>query len=158
MTTFILPIGDYIGYGHERYEEFLIDSSLPFEEVEQAQKLILEKTGINVYKICSGFEENQIKFSLVKKLNELGFDFSNEYDFNKEVIDELMTLENPQEAENEYAMLSTVVQIRTIATVWLFLLNYVNPELKLKFNENIAPKVLSPHSHDDTVGYGCFDE
>lgn len=158
MTTFILPIGDYIGYGHERCDEFLIDSSLSFEEVEKAQNLILEKTNINVYEICGEFEENQIKFSLIKKLNELGFDFSNQYDFRKELIDELLEMDNIKEAEEEYSLNSNVVQTKTVATIWLFLLNYVNPELKLKFNEKVAPLVLSPHFEDKTVGYGCFDE
>jgi hypothetical protein len=106
MHLFMLPIGDWADDGHGKHRDFLVESSLPFEFVEEAYGQIEEKTNINLESFCCDFEDGKIPEHIWERLWELGFTTENE----------------------EYPH----VNVWEFADIVLFLLNYVNPDLNLK--------------------------
>ena len=138
MYKFCLSIGDWSGDGHGIHKDFIVLSNMPVEVVREAHYKIENETGIRIEEICSEYEEDEIGAEDVRILKELGFEFENSTGMGEGVV-------NPTE----------------MARLWLFLLQKVNPMLKLEIVQNDAPSFhffgFDAHGrHIGFVGYGLF--
>jgi len=138
MFKFYMTIGDWCGDGHEKSDDFLIESNLPIESVREAHFQIEKATGINIEDICSCYEEDEIDPEIIQELKKLGFHFDNSSGMGDEVT-------NSEE----------------MARLWVFLLMKADPELKLEFVEETIPSLHfygydSQNRHIGSVGYGLF--
>lgn len=130
---FTMHIGDWSDDGHGKQEIFTIESNFPVERVREAHFRIKKYTGVDIEEICSDYDDSSVSDDVVERLKELGFEF-----------------ECPG---GTYA--SEMVEL------WLFLLQKVDPELKLKK----APSMPTLHfygfdekrRHIGFVGYGLFE-
>jgi len=138
MFKFYMTIGDWSGDGHEKSDNFLIESNLPIESVREAHFRIDKATGINIEDICSNYEEDEIDPETVHELKMLGFHF-----------------------DNNTGMGDGVINSEEMARLWVFLLMKADPQLKLEFVEKTIPSLHfcgydSQNRHIGSVGYGLF--
>lgn len=136
IFKFKLPIGDWSDDGHGQCDYFIVESNKSVEDVREAHFQIVEKTGINIEKICKQYEEDVIKSDDREDLEELGFKFASS---------------------------SNVMSSIDMANIWVFLLMKADEALQLKIiPEEIMP-MLSFYGRDEKdrnisfVGYGVFD-
>lgn len=153
-----MPIGDWSSDGHGICTYYNIESNLPLEEVREAHFGILEKTGIDVEKLCSSYLDNKLPFKTAKELLELGFNKNLLVDFDEDLYNE--TLKDG--SEKEYNLESPSINPKTVANIWAFLLNKSNPELNLSLvkdpHENITFYGFDKKGrHISSPGYGCYD-
>lgn len=71
MYKIKFSIGDWSGDGHDRAEDYLVNSSHPVEVVREAYFTAIEKTGLDFGNICSKHEENYIAGEYMDKLKKL---------------------------------------------------------------------------------------
>lgn len=60
MYQFKMTIGDWSDDGHGRYEDFVVRSNVPVEQVREAYFRIKDVTGIDIESICSNYGEDEI--------------------------------------------------------------------------------------------------
>lgn len=138
MKKFIMTIGDWSGDGHEKSEDFTIESNLPVECVREAHFQIEEATGIKIEDICSAYGEDEILPDIVDRLKGLGFHF-----------------------DNSTGMGDGIVGVREMARLWIFLLMKADPKLELRLVEDSLPHLHfygydEQKRHIGSVGYGLF--
>ena len=155
--TFKMPIGDWSDDGHGQCDYFQVESDVPVEEVREAHFLIKEKTAIDIGNVCSEHQEPYLMFEDVRKLLDLGFNKDLISDFDEELFEKA-------KAENEpdyYEENADGVDSETVAHIWLFLLNKVNPDMNLKIIPD-KEEMLVFYGSDkkgrfiESPGYGCF--
>ena len=120
-------IGDSCNDGHGHYTDYYIESNMIKSEIEKIKPEDMEKIfGFSIYDICCRYEEYKITNKQLQSLMQHGFIPNN--DFDKDLlIDEDMI------------------------NIWIFMLQTVNPELKLKILKK--PEIINtPY----LVGYGVF--
>ena len=155
--TFKMPIGDWSSDGHGQCEYFKIQSDVPLEEVREAHFLIHEKTGIDISKICSEYQEPYLFFNDVVQLINLGFDTSLILDFDAELLEKAREKNDPEIYEGN----TDGVDAETVAHIWLFLLNQVNQDMNLKIIPDEEEMLVfygfdKKGRHIESPGYGCF--
>lgn len=138
MFKFRMIIGDWSGDGHEKTEEFIIDSNLPIHLVREAHYKIYDKTGINIEEICSEYEEDELSPVTVEQLRNMGFHFENPTGMGIEAM-------TPHE----------------MMRIWLFLLQQADPSLQLEIATDEIPNFqffgFDPKGrHIGSIGYGLF--
>lgn len=138
MYQFKMTIGDWSDDGHGRYEDFVVRSNVPVEQVREAHFRIKDVTGIDIESICSNYGEDEIGQDTVEQLQELGFEFENATGMGPGVT-------NPEE----------------MARLWVFLLQKADPSLDLALVLTEIP-MLHFHGFDNkkrhisSIGYGLF--
>lgn len=142
MYQFKLVIGDWSGDGHSRSESYLVRSNYPVEQVREAHFLIKEKTGIDIERICSEYQDSDIDKNVITKLLSLGFQF--EYD----------DVESPTQNDILFGA-------KEMAKLWVFLLQKADPNLSLEIIDFDIPTlhfwgVDKLSRHIGFVGYGLF--
>jgi hypothetical protein len=136
------PVGDWSDDGHGKCEYYWVKSMKPVRDVREAHFKVKEVFGFNIGKICGEYEENYLDKKVTEKLKELGYDFKVFENYNDEG--------NPTELGAEQ-----------VIDIWLYLLNHIDPELKLRVLNYDAPGINyyggdAKRRHLDTPGYGCF--
>lgn len=90
MYIYNFAVGDIIGDGHGKFQEFRIESNKTKEEVQLAEEKIEGLFGFSPYNILKELEDNVLEQEYYDKLIELGFepdeDFDREYIFPKELV------------------------------------------------------------------------
>lgn len=135
-TRFYMTIGDWSGDGHEKTEDFLVESNKDIQDVREAHFRIRETTGIDIEKICSHYGEQTIPESTAEKLERLGLTLKN----GGRIID------SPEE----------------MANLWIFLLQKADPELTLRLIPEQTYPMLHFYGVDEkgrsigAVGYGLL--
>lgn len=139
MYKFRLPIGDWSDDGHGKCKYFTITSDKPVEEVREAHFKIEEKTGIDVESICSKYRDSSITVEELDELVKFGVDIE-EFDLPYK------------------GMIG--VSTEGMCHIWVTLLNYVDPKLNLKVEEELPMLPFygfdKKKRHIGFVGYGCF--
>lgn len=136
MYQFCISIGDWSDDGHGKHEDFVVSSNVPVEIVREAHFAMKDKLGFSIEDICSEYEDTVIDIKTTKIIKDLGFEF--EY-----------YTDNGEADMHDEAM----------ARLWIFLLEKVDPNLKLKIDD--IP-TLHFYGFDDKrrhishVGYGLF--
>lgn len=155
-TIFKMPIGDWSEDGHGKCDYFRVQSDLPLEEVRETHFNILEKTGIDLSKLCANYEDSKIPFETIQKLIELGFNTDG-------ILDEaLYNKAKNSEDSDVYDENSDGVYSEDIASIWIFLLNKTNENLNLKMIDDEKEKMLVFYGFDEkgrhikSPGYGVF--
>ena len=155
--TFKMPIGDWSNDGHGECDYFKIESNVPVEEVREAHFLIHEKTGIDLSKVCSEYQEPYLTFEDVDKLLELGFNKDFILDFDEELFEKAKSKNKPELYEEN----TNGVDSETVAHIWVFLLNKVYAEMELKIILDKEEMLVfygfdKKGRHIESPGYGCF--
>ena len=152
-----IPIGDWSNDGHGQCDYYKVESNVLVEEVREAHFLIKEKTGIDVGKVCSEYQEPYLTFQTVETLINLGFNTNLILDFDEKLFEKAKSANNPDYYEGN----ADGVDSETIAHIWLFLLNKVNPEMNLKIIPEKEEMLVfygrdKKGRHINSPGYGCF--
>jgi hypothetical protein len=132
-----MSIGDWSDDGHGKYKDFIVQSNMPVEVVREAHFAMNDVTGINIENICNEYEETLVSAETTKIIRDLGFEFDYVDNGEADVYPEEM------------------------AQLWLFLLQKVNPELKLEIIKDEIPDFHfygfdAKNRHIGQVGYGLF--
>lgn len=154
---FKMPIGDWSSDGHEKCEYYKIESDFPVEEVREAHFLIQKKSGIDLENLCSEYGDDKLSFEVIKILLELGFNKNLIVDFNEKLFNIALENNDPEEYDED----SNGVDGSTVAHIWVFLLNHVNPELNLNITPDKGEMLVfygfdEKGRHISNPGYGCF--
>jgi len=83
---FKIPIGDWSGDGHGKHEDYLVESSLPVEEVRELYFQACEKIGFSLdgshkqteFTPCAEYQESNFNEDTIQKLLEFGVEISDE--------------------------------------------------------------------------------
>lgn len=154
---FKMPIGDWSSDGHGLCSYYKIESDFPVENVREAHFKVKEKTGIDLESLCSDYEDSYLPFTIIKALLEFGFNKDLILDFDEELFNVALRNNEPEEYDEN----SNGVDAETVANIWLFLLNHVNPELNLKIIPDKEEMLVfygfdEKGRHISCPGYGCF--
>lgn len=138
MYKFRMSIGDWSDDGHGKHSDFIIRSNFPVEVVREAHFAMENVLGFNIEDLCSEYEETVIDIKTTKIIKDLGFDFEDYTEIG--------------EAE---------MYASAMAKLWIFLLQKVNPELKLEIIKDEIPDFHfygfdGQKRHIGQVGYGLF--
>lgn len=155
--TFKMPIGDWSDDGHGQCDYYKVESDVPVEGVREAHFLIKEKTAIDIGNICSEYEKPYLMFEDVCKLLDLGFDKTLISDFNEKRFEKAKEEDEPDFYDGN----TNGVDSETVAHIWTFLLNKVNPNMNLKIVPDKEEMLVfygfdEKGRHIDSPGYGCF--
>lgn len=130
---FKLPIGDWSDDGHGKCDYYLIRSNKSVEEVREIHFSIPDNLGVNIEKICRGYEESKMSSDIAEELVELGWECSKDY-----------------------------MDSESMCRLWVFLLMKTDPTLELEVQEENI-EMLPFYGFDEKkrhigfVGYGVFN-
>lgn len=144
---FILPVGDWSGDGHEKCNNYTIESNKPVKEVAVAYFKSREANdGFDIGKICGDYEDHTLHDWQIEAIQKMGVEPSEHIDNAK------------------WMMTDDVINL------WMAFLNKIDPDLKLTISEEPRFPYIYNWSFgvtdDDylknlekefnTPGYGCF--
>lgn len=121
---FVLRMGDWSNDGHGKYFDVVLNAETSFEQINAAYAQVYNVTGIDIDSLCVDYGENEIAEHIWDRLHNLGYNIN---------VKGYPTV-------NKYELSDIVV----------FLLNIVNPNLKLEIIE--VPYLYS------SAGYGLLDD
>lgn len=135
---FRMSIGDWSDDGHGKHEDFIVQSNAPVEIVREAHFLMKNTLDFSIEDICHGYADCDIDSETTNAITDLGFDF--------EYINDGKACPYPEE----------------MVRLWIFLLQKVNPNLKLMLIKDEIPDFHfygfdEQNRHIGFVGYGLFD-
>lgn len=144
MHVFKLPIGDWSDDGHGKCDYYTVESNMSVEEVREIHFKIEEETGVDIHKICNKYEQDSIPADshLITMLKEEG------------------KLEKMNVSGYDGDIDGYYTNSRSLALIWVYLLQKTEPKLKLKLLEE--PEMLSFYGFDKQgrhisfVGYGTL--
>jgi len=144
MHIFKLPIGDWSDDGHGKCDYYTVESNMSVEEVREIHFKIEEKTGVDIHKICNKYEQDHIPAdsNLITMLKEEG------------KLEKMNVSGYDGDVDGHYT------NSRSLALIWVYLLQKTEPELKLKLLKE--PEMLSFYGFDKQgrhisfVGYGTL--
>lgn len=138
--AFNIVLGDYFGTGHGHTETFHVCAEKPFEEVVTAHNHILENTGIDLTNIAAAEHDDLLSEDTKLALLDLGYQFHTEL-YEDESGTHFQTADLQCDCPEE------------LAAIWVFLLNYVDPDLHCTLND--IPTLVQD-SDKGCIGYGLF--
>lgn len=139
---FTLPIGDWSDDGHGECDYYHIESNKPVEEVREAHFKIRDVTGIDIHEIANEYEVSY---------------FDDEHPVIEYINNKINASKSLKECAQECSMTS-----KTMAELWVLLLQDADPTLELKMVEQNKVPMLSFYGFDKKgrhisfVGYGTF--
>lgn len=142
MYEFILDIGDYSFADHGWNLIYRVEAAKDVSQARRAYLLIPSQTGIDLCRFCNEYEDRRIPEHIVERLKVLGYTLLAHRVENSEHY-----LETEELAEN---------MPETLAEIWVFLLNTVNPELRARIlpepEDPLHLLILGSGLH--AIGYG----
>ena len=127
------PVGDWSDDGHGKCNWFIVEGRKPIQEVREAHFAAKEHLGFDIGDICGGYEETCIKKEYKDRLALLGLEvFEEDYVGSNEIV-----------------------------ALWIDILNFVDPGLKLVLVEDELESIVfygfdKKKRHLRVPGYGVF--
>jgi hypothetical protein len=147
MNTYKFPVGDWSGDGHEACEWYMVKTNASIEDVREAHFSCKEKLGFEIGTIASEYQDNTVDEHIIKILFE-----------NKIVTeDDFCEVVEGDDGKTMYT-----VESEDIFHIWLKILNYLNPTLKLVHAKKAELPTINFYGWDEkgrhleTPGYGVF--
>lgn len=142
------PVGDWSDDGHGKYEEFLVRSNKPVNELREIHYSVLEKFGFDIGDICSAYEETELSEGIITKLKDAGFPI--EWKSNSNFSERYFL------SPNERSM-----GFIEVFNLWIDILMFLDSELKIEDMTNDFDDINfygsdEKNRHVHTPGYGCF--
>jgi len=145
MYEYEFPIGDWSKDGHGQSESFMVNSPALIDDIVKAHWRSPEVLGFAIGDICSMYEESTIDPDIMVQLRATGI-----WDKFKTRINDDQFFEQNEDEDGFY-----IQEPELLLQLWIMILNYIDPTLKLEYYKSEAPKSLKYLVK--VPGYGLFE-